>query len=180
TDGGDTGGFMKKISRSNRIKNVVSLQVAREHARQPRCASNRHVSKRSNQRLLERLEGENAQLRASVVDLMLQIQALRDGDRELLGSERPSGGDQKCSTRLSNQTMLQTRMRSRRIATGRHSRRDRACVYPAIRDGSGASAPAPSYAISSFCPTSADGLHPFPISRPPVCATPLITNCPKA
>src|SRR5262249_13771048 len=81
TDGGDTGGFMKKISRSNRIKNVVSLQVAREHARQPRCASNRHVSKRSNQRLLERLEGENAQLRDSVVDLMLQIQALRDGAR---------------------------------------------------------------------------------------------------
>jgi len=57
----------------------VSLQVAREHARQPRGASNRHVSKRSNQRLLERLEAENAQLRGSVVDLMLQIQALRDG-----------------------------------------------------------------------------------------------------
>src|SRR6516165_7235159 len=34
-----------------------------------------------NQRLLERLEGENAQLRDSVVDLMLQIQALRDGAR---------------------------------------------------------------------------------------------------
>src|SRR6516162_5368567 len=62
-------------------KNVVSLQVAREHARQPRGASNRHVSKRSNQRLLERLEAENAQLRGSVVDLMLQIQALRDGAR---------------------------------------------------------------------------------------------------
>src|SRR5262249_44038755 len=72
-------GFMKEISRSNRIKNVVSLQVAREHARQPRGASNRHVSKRSNQRLLERLEAENAQLRGSVVDLMLQLQALRDG-----------------------------------------------------------------------------------------------------
>jgi hypothetical protein len=70
---------MKKISRSNRITNVVSLQVAREHARQQRGASNRHVSKRSNQRLLERLEAENTQLRGSVVDLMLQIQALRDG-----------------------------------------------------------------------------------------------------
>ena len=71
-------GVMKEISRSNRITNVVSLQVAREHARQPRGASNRHVSKRSNQRLLERLEAENAQLRGSVVELALQIQALRD------------------------------------------------------------------------------------------------------
>jgi hypothetical protein len=32
-----------------------------------------------NQGLLERLEAENAQLRGSVVDLALQIQALRDG-----------------------------------------------------------------------------------------------------
>ena len=74
TDGG-VPGVMKKSSRSNRITNVVSLQVAREQ----RGASNRLVSKRSNQRLLERLEAENAQLRGSVVDLMLQIQALRDG-----------------------------------------------------------------------------------------------------
>ena len=78
TDGG-VPGVMKESSRSNRITNVVSLQVAREHARQPRGASNRHVSKRSNQSLLERLEAENAQLRGRVVDLMLQIQALRDG-----------------------------------------------------------------------------------------------------
>ena len=33
----------------------------------------------ANQRLLERLEAQNALLRGSVVDLMLQIQALRDG-----------------------------------------------------------------------------------------------------
>jgi hypothetical protein len=46
---------MKKISRSN----VFSLLSA-------------------NQRLLERLEAENAQLRASVVDLSLQVQALRE------------------------------------------------------------------------------------------------------
>ena len=32
----------------------------------------------ANQRLLERLEAENAQLRGSVVELALQIQALRD------------------------------------------------------------------------------------------------------
>ena len=31
-----------------------------------------------NQRLLERLEAENAQLRGSVVELVLQIRALRD------------------------------------------------------------------------------------------------------
>ena len=64
---------MNEIARSKRIKNVVRLQ-ARERRRQPRGDSNRHVSKG----LLERLEAENAQLRGSVVNLMLQIQALRD------------------------------------------------------------------------------------------------------
>jgi hypothetical protein len=70
---------MNEISRSNRIKNVVSLEMAREHARQPKGSPNGHVSKRSNLRPLERLEAENAQLRECVADLMLQIQALRDG-----------------------------------------------------------------------------------------------------
>ena len=82
TDGTDAWGwFMNEISRSNRIKNVLSLEMAREHARQPRGSPNGHVSKRSNQRPLERLEAENAQLRACVVDLMLQIRALRGGAR---------------------------------------------------------------------------------------------------
>jgi hypothetical protein len=72
---------MNEFPRSNRTKNVLNLQAARERARQLRGGSNGHVSKRSNQRLLERLEGENAQLRGSAVDLMLQIQALRDGAR---------------------------------------------------------------------------------------------------
>ena len=61
---------------------MLSLQLARERARQPRGSSNGLVSKRgplSNPRLLERLEAENAQLRGSVVELVLQIQALRDG-----------------------------------------------------------------------------------------------------
>jgi hypothetical protein len=57
---------------------VLSLQVAREHPRQPRGGPNGHVSKLSDQRSAERLKAENAQLRDSVVDLMLQIQALRD------------------------------------------------------------------------------------------------------
>jgi hypothetical protein len=35
----------------------------------------------SNQKLLERLEAENAQLRGSVVEFALQIQALREGAR---------------------------------------------------------------------------------------------------
>jgi len=48
--------------------------VARERRRQPRGDSNRHVSKG----LLERLEAENTQLRDSVVELVLQIQALRN------------------------------------------------------------------------------------------------------
>ena len=62
------GWFMNEIARSKRIKNVVSLQVARERRHQPRGDSNRH-----------------AQLRGSVVELALQIQALRDA----LGRPQP-------------------------------------------------------------------------------------------
>ena len=72
---------MNESSRSNRIKNVLSLQLARQHARRPRGGPNRHVSKLSDPRPLERLKAENAQLRDTVVDLMLQVQALRDGAR---------------------------------------------------------------------------------------------------
>jgi hypothetical protein len=52
---------MNESSRSKRVKNVLSLQAARE---------------RSNQRLLERLEAENAQLRDCVVELMLEISSI--------------------------------------------------------------------------------------------------------
>ena len=74
------------MSRSNnRREGVRSLELALERAWQPRGGSNVHtfipLGLSVNQRLLERLEGENAQLRDSVVDLMLQIQALRDGAR---------------------------------------------------------------------------------------------------
>ena len=59
----------------------LSLQLARERAQQPRGGSNVHtfipVGLSVNQRLLERLEAENAVLRGSVVELALQIQALR-------------------------------------------------------------------------------------------------------
>ena len=58
---------------------MLSLQMARERARQAKGASDRQISKRSDPRLLERLEAENAQLRARVVELMLEIRALRDG-----------------------------------------------------------------------------------------------------
>ena len=51
------------------------LQLVRERAGQPGGGSS--VSS-VNQKLLERLETENAALRGSVEDLMLQIQALRD------------------------------------------------------------------------------------------------------
>ena len=74
------------------MSNVVSLQLARERARQPRGGSNGHAFKRlalplwnseitrlDGRRSLERLEAENAQLRRSVVELVLQLQALRDG-----------------------------------------------------------------------------------------------------
>jgi len=68
--------FMNKIARSNRRENVLSL--AREHASQPRGGSNVHTFRPV---LLERLEAENGQLRRSVVELALQIQALRDANR---------------------------------------------------------------------------------------------------
>jgi hypothetical protein len=69
---------------------VLSLQLARDRARQSRDGSNPHVSlavsnsettEFGNQRRLERLEAENAQLRSHVVDLLLQLQASRDGAR---------------------------------------------------------------------------------------------------
>src|SRR6516162_6851219 len=72
------------MSRSSRIKNVLSLQAARERAREPKSGSDRQVSQRSNQRLPERLEAENARLQRIVVDLLLKIQALRDSARYLL------------------------------------------------------------------------------------------------
>jgi hypothetical protein len=71
---------------------VLSLQLARERAWRLRGGSKEHVFKRlglrlwnseitglDERRFLERLEAENAQLRRSVVELQLQIQALRDG-----------------------------------------------------------------------------------------------------
>jgi len=83
------GGFMS---------NVVSLQCARERTWEPRGGSKGHAFKglagksqtterdgriASNQKLLERLEAENAQLRENVVELALQIHALRDRTRTL-------------------------------------------------------------------------------------------------
>jgi hypothetical protein len=84
-------------SRSKGVKNVLSLQVARERTRQAKAASDRQISKRSNQRLLERLEAENAQLQGRVAELMLEIQALRDAlghpqsDNQPNRCHRPSG-----------------------------------------------------------------------------------------
>jgi hypothetical protein len=83
------------------MSNVLSLRCARERAWQPGGGSNGHAFKglgqsvwkyktterdgrtASNQRLLERLEAENAQLRERLVELALQIQALRDRARTL-------------------------------------------------------------------------------------------------
>ena len=75
---------------------VLSLQLARERAWRLRGGSNGHAFKRlrlpprnseitglDGRRFLERLEAENAQLRRRVVDLLLQMQALRDGARTL-------------------------------------------------------------------------------------------------
>jgi hypothetical protein len=54
---------------------VRILQLVRERPWQPRSGPN---VLSVNQRLLERLEAENAVLRSSVVELLLQIQASRD------------------------------------------------------------------------------------------------------
>jgi hypothetical protein len=85
---GESGGWF--------MNNVLSLQLARKRASQPRGGSMGHMVKRlglprwnsettgtSNQRVLDRLEAENAQLRGIVVELMLQIQALRDSAETL-------------------------------------------------------------------------------------------------
>ena len=71
---------------------VLSLQLARERAWRLRGGSNGHAFKRlalplwnseitglDERRFLARLEAENAQLRRRVAELLLQIQALRDG-----------------------------------------------------------------------------------------------------
>jgi hypothetical protein len=68
------------------MSNVLSLQLARERAWQSVLNSETtglDGQSAGNQRLLERLEAENAQLRGSVVELALQIQALRDDVRTL-------------------------------------------------------------------------------------------------
>jgi hypothetical protein len=67
---------MNESSRSKGVKNVLSLQAARERTRQAKAASDRQISKRSNQRLHERLEAENAQLRDYVVELMLELSSV--------------------------------------------------------------------------------------------------------
>jgi hypothetical protein len=64
-------------ARSKGRDNVLSLELAREPAWQQRGA-NAPVGPSTNERSLERLEAENVLLRGSVVDLMLQLQALRD------------------------------------------------------------------------------------------------------
>jgi hypothetical protein len=61
------------------MSNVLSLKLARERAWQSvRNPETRELDggSASNQRLLERLEAENAQLRCRVVELALQIQIL--------------------------------------------------------------------------------------------------------
>ena len=83
---------MNESSRSKGVKNVLSLQLARERTRQAKAASDRQISEHSNQRLLERLEAENAQLRDLVAELMLEIQTLR----EALGHPHPKSDPNRC------------------------------------------------------------------------------------
>jgi hypothetical protein len=79
---------MNDTTRSNRRNGALTLRPAHRSPWELRRGSNENAFKRlgleqsaSNQGFLERLEAENAQLRCSVVELVLQIQALRDGAR---------------------------------------------------------------------------------------------------
>ena len=72
---------MNKTARSNRREDVVKPELAPERSWQPRGSSNVYTFRPLlpvSQRLLERLETENAQLRGIVLELLLQVQALRD------------------------------------------------------------------------------------------------------
>ena len=64
---------MNKIARSTKGTNVLSVQFAHERAWQTRG-----LQSANKRRLLKRLESENAQLRGSLVNLMLQIRELRE------------------------------------------------------------------------------------------------------
>ena len=72
---------MSKISQWNlraiREQNVLRLKIAPGRALQLRGEHDRRSPR--NKGLLDRLEAENAELRGKVVDLMLNIRALRDG-----------------------------------------------------------------------------------------------------
>jgi hypothetical protein len=65
------------------LEGMMNTQRNRGHVSERLGLSvwNSETTPLSNQRLLERLEAENVQLRRNVVDLRLQIQALRDGAR---------------------------------------------------------------------------------------------------
>ena len=72
---------MSKISQWNlraiREQNVLRLKIAPGRALQLGGEHDRRSPR--NKGLLDRLEAENAELRGQVVDLMLNIRALRDG-----------------------------------------------------------------------------------------------------
>ena len=72
---------MSKISQWNlraiREQNVLRLKIAPGRALQLGREHDRRSPR--NKGLLDRLEAENAELRGKVVDLMLNISALRDG-----------------------------------------------------------------------------------------------------
>ena len=70
---------MTKMARSNRGKDVLGVQLAHDRAWHGNAFKRLGLGQRaSNPRLIEQLEAENSQLRGRLIDLVLQIQALRD------------------------------------------------------------------------------------------------------
>lgn len=100
---------MNKMARSRRREDVRSF--AREHAWKPRRGSSVHTliprGPSVKRGLLEQVEAENARLRGSVVDLMLEIQALRDGART-----------QKNKAALTGSTYTSARLRAEARSVG--------------------------------------------------------------
>jgi hypothetical protein len=70
------------------MSNVLSLELVRKRACQSmgKTEATKLNGGNANQRLVERLEAENAHLRSSVVELVLQIHALRE---DLVSTDRP-------------------------------------------------------------------------------------------
>jgi hypothetical protein len=71
---------MARRSAGNKPRDVLTFGGGRERAGRAKGAPHFSKHKKAIARKLDRLEAENAELRAKAIDLILQIQVLREGD----------------------------------------------------------------------------------------------------